>query len=76
MIDPESPIPVYRQIAAVLIERIEASTLRPNKPIPSETALQQEFNVSRDTARRTVAWLRDEGWIYTVPQRGSYVAER
>ena len=25
------------------------------------------------TARRTLAVLRDEGLIYTVPQRGSYV---
>jgi DNA-binding GntR family transcriptional regulator len=29
--------------------------------------------VARSTARRTLAVLRDEALIYTVPQRGSYV---
>jgi DNA-binding GntR family transcriptional regulator len=32
-----------------------------------------EFEVARTTARRAVGVLRDEGLIYTVPQRGSYV---
>jgi hypothetical protein len=32
--------------------------------------------VSRDTARRAVATLREEGLVVTVPQRGTYVRER
>jgi DNA-binding GntR family transcriptional regulator len=35
--------------------------------------LQELFEVSRDTARRAVSVLRDEGLVVTVPQRGSYV---
>lgn len=76
MIDPEGPVPVYQQIGKIIVSRIESGELRPHKAIPSESTLQQTYGVSRDTARRAVAWLRAEGWVYTVPQRGTFVAER
>jgi GntR family transcriptional regulator len=75
MIDPLSPTPVYRQIADAIAERIDRGDLQPNRPIPSETALRQEFGVARETARRAVADLRERGLVFTVPQRGTYVAE-
>ncbi len=75
MIDPLSPTPVYRQIADAIAERIDRGELQPNRPIPSETALRQEFGVARETARRAVADLRERGLVFTVPQRGTYVAE-
>lgn len=74
-IDPDAPLPPYRQIAAWVAERIESGELQPDRPIPSEKTLMQEFEgVARTTVRRAVAYLRDQGLIYTVPQRGSYVA--
>ena len=73
-IDHDSPVTPYRQIAAWLAERIESGSLRPDRPIPSETSLVQEFGVARTTVRRAVAYLRDQGLVYTVPQRGTYVA--
>lgn len=75
-IDYESPTPPYRQIAAEIIGDIEAGTLAVDRPIPSESALIQRWGVARDTARRAVRFLRDEGWVYTVPQRGTFVRER
>jgi DNA-binding GntR family transcriptional regulator len=76
MIDPEGPVPVYVQLADLLAERIERGELLPNRPIPSETRLQQEYGVARGTARHAVALLRERGLAYTVPQRGTFVAER
>jgi GntR family transcriptional regulator len=72
-IDHEGDTPVYRQIAGIIAERIKAGTLQPRRPIPSETTLVQEFGVARETARRAVAYLREQGLVYTVPQRGTYV---
>ncbi|MEU9829965.1 GntR family transcriptional regulator [Streptosporangium sp. NPDC048047] len=66
--------PMYRQIAEDVIERIRSGAIRPRRPIPSETTLTQEYDVARETARRAVALLREQGWIYTVPQRGSFVS--
>ena len=54
-------MPRYRQIAGILRERIESGELEPDRPIPSETQIQQEFGVARETARKAVALLRDEG---------------
>jgi len=73
-INPRAAEPPYRQIAAWLRARIEAGEFRPGvDPLPSEKDLQELFEVARDTARRAVAVLRDEGLVETVPQRGTYV---
>jgi DNA-binding GntR family transcriptional regulator len=75
MIDPDGPTPVYVQIAHAIAERIARGDLAPNRPIPSETQIQQEYGVARATARHAVAELRKRGLVYTVPQRGTYVSE-
>jgi GntR family transcriptional regulator len=72
-IDPLGPTPVYQQLATILRARIESGDLAPNRPIPSETALQQEHGVARGTARRAIALLRDEGLVVTVKGRGTFV---
>jgi DNA-binding GntR family transcriptional regulator len=76
MIDLHGPIPRYRQIAEVIAARIERGELRPNRPIPSEKQLVGEFGVTRNTVRHAVAVLRERGLVFTVPQRGTFVAER
>jgi len=75
-IDPIAPLPPYRQIADILRRRIESGQYQPDTRIPTESELVGAFEVARTTARRAIAVLREEGLIYTVPQRGSYVALR
>ena len=72
-VDPDSATPVYVQVADILRARIEAGQLLPDRPVPSETQLQQEFGVARGTARKAIALLRDQGLVVTVRGRGSYV---
>jgi GntR family transcriptional regulator len=71
--DPLAPVPRYRQIADIIRERIESGELLPDRPIPSETAIQQEFGVARATARHAVELLREQGLVVTVPGMGTYV---
>ncbi|MFI1888989.1 GntR family transcriptional regulator [Streptomyces jumonjinensis] len=75
-IDYDSPTPPYQQIAAEIIRDIESGTLAVDRPIPSESALVQRWGVARDTARRAVRQLRELGYVYTVPQRGTYVTDQ
>jgi GntR family transcriptional regulator len=76
-INPRAAEPPYRQIASWLRVRIEAGEFRPEiDPLPSEKELGELFEVARETARRAVAVLRDEGLVRTVPQRGTYVIDR
>ena len=74
-IDRWDPEPVYVQLADILRGQIERRELVPRQPLPSETYLVQRYGVSRGTARRSVAVLREEGLVRTIPQRGSYVAQ-
>ncbi|MFG1943502.1 GntR family transcriptional regulator [Nonomuraea sp. NPDC048826] len=66
--------PLYRLIADEVAQQISDGVYLPRRPIPSETTLLQRYDVARETVRRAMATLREEGWIYTVPQRGTYVA--
>jgi len=72
-IDREGPVPIYQQVAAVLRARIEAGELVPGRPVPSEASLMQEFEIARETARKAVRVLRDEGLVQIVQGRGAYV---
>lgn len=75
-VDHRDPTPLYVQLAAILRAEITSGKLAPHDPVPSESYLEQEHEVSRATVRKAIALLRDEGLIYTLPQRGSFVAER
>jgi GntR family transcriptional regulator len=75
-IDPLGPVPPYRQIAAIIKRRILSGQYAPNTRIPTESELVETYEVARSTARRAIAALRDDGLVYTVPARGTYVAER
>ena len=72
-VDPDSATPVYMQVANILRARIESGELLPDRPVPSESQLQQEFGVARGTARKAIGVLREEGLVVTVMGRGSYV---
>jgi DNA-binding GntR family transcriptional regulator len=66
-------MPRHRQIADVLRARITSGKLAPRNPIPSESQLTQEFGVARDTVRKAVQVLRDEGLVHTVMGMGTFV---
>ncbi|MFG1945583.1 GntR family transcriptional regulator [Nonomuraea sp. NPDC048826] len=73
MIELRADQPKWRQVANILRERIESGEYKRGVPLPSETAIVQEFGIARGTVRKVIAHLRDEGLIYTVPQIGSFV---
>ena len=74
-IDPLGPVPPYRQIAAIIKRGILSGQYPADTRIPTESELVETYEVARSTARRAVAALRDEGLVYTVPARGTYVAK-
>lgn len=72
---PQEYTPVYERIAGEIIERIRVGQLQPNRPIPSEKTLMQQYDVAKATVRQAVAFLRSKGWVFTVPYRGTYVVK-
>ena len=71
----DSAVPVYRQLAAILRERIESGSLAPGAPLPSESYLMGEHGISRDSVRKAMDILRAEGLVITVQGKGSFVRE-
>jgi GntR family transcriptional regulator len=75
MIDRESGKPLYVQLADILRSKINNGDYPPGKLIPSETHLQQEYDLARDTVRAALDVLREEGLVVTYPGRGTAVVE-
>ena len=75
-IDRDGPTPVYVQLAGILRAGIEAGDYPPGRALPSETTLMQEHGLARETVRKAVRVLRDEGLVQIVQGRGAYVLER
>lgn len=73
MIDHDGPTPLYVQVADAIGARINRGELQPNRPIPSENQLVQEYGIARGTARKAIELLRDRGLVTTVVGRGTFV---
>lgn len=73
VIDRGSYEPVYRQLARLLKERIEAGDYQPGQRLPSEERLQQIYGYGRTTVREALRVLKAEGVVRTVTGSGSYV---
>jgi DNA-binding GntR family transcriptional regulator len=75
-INRRGPVPPHRIVADWLREQIAAGQWQPMEdPLPSEMDLSEHVQVARDTVRRAIKVLRDEGLVITVAQRGTYVTE-
>lgn len=74
-IDHEGPVTPYRQLAAILKARIARGDWAEGRPIASETRLVQEYGIARTTVRRAIAVLVEEGAVWTVQGRGTYVGQ-
>ncbi|MFB4320685.1 GntR family transcriptional regulator [Actinomadura sp. 21ATH] len=72
-VDLEGPEPIYRQIAAVITQRIDDGTYPPRRAIPSAAALCEEFGVSRKTVRAATNLLIEQGRLVGVVGRGVFV---
>ena len=59
-------------ITTIVRERIRDGEYQPNRRVPSQAELAEEFHVSGRIIARAVADLRDRGYLWTLPHKGSY----
>ena len=75
MITPDREGAAYRQLAAILRDRIRNGALPPGRRMPSEKDLHDEFGLARETVRRALAVLRQEGLIEIRQGHGTFVVD-
>ncbi|WP_079406605.1 GntR family transcriptional regulator [Streptomyces sp. 3211] len=69
----EDPRPPYLQAAEVLRAAILSGELQPGEQLPSARRLQERFGVASSTVQNALRVLRQEGLVFSVLGRGSYV---
>lgn len=66
---------LYYSIKEKILERIDREIYQVGGKLPSETALCLEFEVSRTTIRLALQQLEQEGRIYKLQGKGTFVAQ-
>lgn len=74
-INLESPIPMYYQIKEAILSMIEEGEFQVGESIPSERELCDFFGVSRMTVNKAILTLVNEGVLYRLQGKGTFVAE-
>lgn len=64
---------MWRQIAAVIIERIKDGTYPPGSKVPSVVQIAAEFGVVNSTAQRAMEAVRAEGLTRAEAGMGTFV---
>ncbi|WP_157575096.1 winged helix-turn-helix domain-containing protein [Jiangella muralis] len=71
-IDEWSEEPRYRQLAAILRDRMATDAIPAGGKLPTEVELMDEFGLGRSTVRAAIQVLRDEGLVVARPARGTF----
>lgn len=73
-IDSRSRIPIYEQIKNQLITCIRLGIYKADEQLPSIRSVSTQTGINVNTVKRAFADLEDEGIIYSLVGRGSFVA--
>jgi len=66
--------PIYEQIKDGLKKMIVTGALAADEKLPSVRALAQQLSINPNTIQRAYNELENEGFIYSIPGKGSFAA--
>jgi GntR family transcriptional regulator len=73
MLNTNSPIPLYRQLAEILMEGIRSGDYPPGSRIPSEPQLAKDYGIGRPTVRQAIEMLVRRRLLSRRRGSGTYV---
>ena len=76
LIDNKSSEPIYNQIYSQIKAQIISGVLKEDEMLPSIRGLAKDLRISFITTKRAYEELEKEGFIYTLPAKGCYVAPK
>ena len=71
-----SNVPIFEQIKQEIKKAIINENLKENELLPSIRSLAKDLRVSVMTVKKSYDDLEQEGFIKTIPGKGSYVAPK
>jgi GntR family transcriptional regulator len=72
-LNPQSPIPLYRQLAGQILADIENGLYPVASRIPSENTFASTYSIGRPTVRQATDWLIRQGRLERRRGSGTYV---
>ncbi|WP_079910842.1 GntR family transcriptional regulator [Paenibacillus sp. 32352] len=66
--------PKYMQLKQEILTWLQSGKLKPDDQMPTEHEIAEQFQMSRQTVRQTFGVLEQEGWIYRVQGKGTFVS--
>ena len=75
-IDNKSGTPIYDQIYTQIKSQIISGALQEDEMLPSIRNLAKDLRISVITTKRAYDELEKEGFLYTVPAKGCFVAPK
>lgn len=75
-IDNKSGTPIYDQIYTQIKNQIISGELNENDALPSIRSLAKDLRISVITTKRAYDELEREGFIFTLPAKGCFVAPK
>jgi GntR family transcriptional regulator len=73
MLNPQSPMPLYHQLADILLAGIRAGEFPPETRIPSELSLSASYGIGRPTVRQAIELLVRKRILVRKRGSGTYV---
>lgn len=73
MINRNSPMPIYCQLAEEIKEQIKSGKLKPGDTI-TEVGFQNLYNISRVTVHKSISVLINEGYLKRIKGKYTYVS--
>ena len=76
LIDNKKGTPIYDQIYTQIKTQILNGTLKEDEMLPSIRGLAKDLRISFITTKRAYEELEKDGFLYTLPGKGCYVAPK
>jgi GntR family transcriptional regulator len=70
-----APLPAYYRVQESLRRKIEDGLWKPGEAIPSERLITEEYKISVGTVKKALGNLVDEGYLYRVQGKGTFVGK-
>lgn len=73
-VQKDGPVPLYAQVERIVMDMISRGELSPGQRAPSEREMAETLGISRMTARAAISNLAADGYLYSVPGKGTFVS--